>query len=359
VNRSVPGDPGKSPSTPVSQVGGSGGTLVDLALMYLRQGKWVVWFPVSLAILVVAVGLLVPRRYSAVATFLPRSSSASLSRLAGLASQLGVTLPTAETNESPDFYADLLRSGHILRQLVWSRFDIAEQEGSNPATLVELYRVRGRDSAQREERAVRRLSRDLRVSVNPKTGTVAFSVTTGNARLSRDVVARALDLILQFNVETRQSRAGAERRFVEGRLAAARTELREIEDRLQAWLQDNRDYSGSPRLRFEYERMQRTLGLKQTLVTSLAQTYEQSRIEEVRDTPVLTVVDEPVIPSRPNSRRLAVKGILAMMAGGLFTLVWAAAREALARASKEQPLMIDEIRRRARSLLLLRGSRVS
>jgi uncharacterized protein involved in exopolysaccharide biosynthesis len=52
-------------------------------------------------------------------------------------------------------------------------------------------------------------------------------------------------------------------------------------------------------------------------VSSLAQNYEQARIDEVRDIPVITIVEEPEAPALPDPRMLLLRGILALVAGAL------------------------------------------
>jgi uncharacterized protein involved in exopolysaccharide biosynthesis len=49
----------------------------------------------------------------------------------------------------------------------------------------------------------------------------------------------------------------------------------------------------------------------------LAQNFEQARIDEVRDIPVITIVEAPEPPALPDSRMLLLRGLLALVAGAL------------------------------------------
>ena len=71
----------------------------------------------------------------------------------------------------------------------------------------------------------------------------------------------------------------------------------------------------SPELSFRQERLAREVALRQEMYTNLASAWEQARIEEVRDTPLITVVEPAEEPVRPDSRRLVVKTGLALFAG--------------------------------------------
>ena len=67
----------------------------------------------------------------------------------------------------------------------------------------------------------------------------------------------------------------------------------------------------SPELRAEQLRLERVVATQQHLYELLAETYERSKIDEVRDTPVFTVVEQPSRPFRP-----ATKGWLWHAAAG-------------------------------------------
>ena len=115
-----------------------------------------------------------------------------------------------------------------------------------------------------------------------------------NANISIGASRPILDLVHTFDLTTRQTQAGAERRFSGERLAELTGELRDAEDTLKSFLIENRVFSNSPALQFEHDRLQRAVTMRQELVTSLAQAYERARIEEVRNTPVITLIDPPV-----------------------------------------------------------------
>ena len=78
-----------------------------------------------------------------------------------------------------------------------------------------------------------------------------------------------------FNLNNRQQQAGAERAFIEKRLADAQSQLSNAENNLQAFLTENRDFRSSPTLQLEFDRLNRTVASRQSLYNSLAASYEQ------------------------------------------------------------------------------------
>lgn len=316
-------------------------SLASLLAVLLRHRRAILGLPFLVAFLWVVIALILPRRYTSESVFTPSSSSAQLSQLAGLAAQFGVSVPQGQTNESPPFYADLIQSRTLLGAVVTTVYHFPSSAAADADTvsgdLVQLYGISGGDSAQRVEKAVRKLSKRLSVATDATTGLVTVDVWTHWAALSRDVGQRLLDLVNSFNLETRQTQAAAERRFLEGRVATVRDSLRAVEDSLQSFLEHNRSYQNSPELQFQYDRLQQRVTLQQQVYTTLAQSLEQAKIDQVRNTPVITIVEPPELPARPDRRHLLLKAILGMVLGGILAVVWAFGAEWSRRARREEP----------------------
>lgn len=273
-------------------------------------------------------------------TFTPQADGPSLQGLSGMASQLGIQVPLAAggSGQSPAFYADLLRSRELRRATVETSYRVAVAGGDSlSGNLVEIFDVDGPDRPQRVEAAIKRLSEKTEVSTATETGVVQLSVTTRWPVLSRKIAERMLNLVNKFNLETRRSQAGAERRFLAQRVEEARKDLRAAEDSLERFLTRNRGYENSPQLRFEYERLQRRVSLQQQVYRTLATSFEQAKVEEVRNTPVITVVDPPETPAKPDPARLPLKALLGVLVGGLVGLGWALGSEMMITSQRDEP----------------------
>jgi uncharacterized protein involved in exopolysaccharide biosynthesis len=338
--------------------------LLRLAACALRHRSYTVLMPVIVVALTVAFTLAQRRTYTAVTSFVPQSQDASLSRLAGLAAQFGVAVPGQSGALSADFYADLVVAGAILSPIVEEAYGGAAGPAAGGATLVQVLRARGADSAARHEDAVKRLRRRISVSADVKTSVVTLKVETRWPALSQQLATRVVTGVIDFDLHTRQSRASAEREFTEARLAQAKVELRQAEDQLQGFLDRNRQYHESPQLQFQYDRLSREVASRQQVYTSLQQSYEQARIDEVRDIPRVTVIEPAALPARPNSRQLVLRVFLAIMAAGLIGLGLAVAADGLQSARADRQEELAELRSAWSSLaadarrpwrLLLRG----
>lgn len=282
-----------------------------------RRRRMLVITPAIFMVIAFAWALLKPRSYTSLASFLPQKSDLSRSGLGALASQLGVNLSLDQTGQSPAFYAALLQTPELLGAVVDGQYQLAG--GPDSVSLAQALRVTGRNPALVREFTIRRLRDIVDIRVDQSTDIVRLFVTTRSAALSQQVATRLLDEVNRFNVERRRTRASAERQFADDRRRQAQEEMKESEARLQRFLEGNRNYTNAPALVAENERLRREVSLRQQVYTTLTQAYEQARIDEVRNTPVITVVEHPQAPVRPDSRRavnwLAVSLVLGVLCG--------------------------------------------
>jgi uncharacterized protein involved in exopolysaccharide biosynthesis len=271
-----------------------------------------------------------PALYLASASFIPQGADPGRSGLANLAGQFGVVLPSSSQSLSPDFYARLLRSRELLLPIVSDTFAVPEIQKPRIAFL-DLIEIKDQPSKRREEKGIRELTKLISATVSKTTGVVEFSVATRWPNVSLAIARKLLSGVDDFNRRTRQEQAAAERKFVEGRLVVAGEDLRAAEDRLEEFLRNNRQFASSPDLSFQRDRLLRNVSLKQQVFTSLTQSYEEVRIREVRDTPVITVIESPAVPTVPEPRGRIVRILLGLLLGGLIGSLFAFMSETMAR----------------------------
>lgn len=287
-----------------------------IANVFLRHRWLIVGLSFGLAAFTVIRGLLEDRTYSASTTFMTVSRTGS-SAVSGPAAQFGLAVPGGDASQSPQFYMDLVRTRAILSNVVQSTYNIRDNGKSVEGNLVTLFGVPAAPSAARDAAAVERLAGQIRLSSTPKTGVVTLTVTQANGDLAVQVANRILEELNEFNRIRRQSQASSEKTFIEQRLSEVGRELRAAEDQLQQFLQRNREYRSSPQLSFEFDRIARLVAMRQEMYTALAQSYEQAKVEEIRDSPVLTVIEPPTAPLRPDPRGLRNGLLTAFFLGAL------------------------------------------
>lgn len=318
----------------------------------IARWRFVLGFTSVVVVLVAAISLLMAPTYRAVASFVTTGSTIQLpAGLAGIASQLGV-LPTGDPDESPMFYSDLLRSRELLTRLATSMFDDPRiPEAATPTSLLDILIKRSKSEADAIEKAIRRLRRTTQVSPNQRTNLVTIVVDSRWADLSAAIANRAVELVALFNLEQRQSRARELRRFLEARVAEGLHDLEAAENEIQVFYQQNRLWQDSPPLVLEEGRLRRRVGLANQLYVELRLQFETAKIEEVNDTPVITIVDNAVPPVRrrfPQRTKMVVVAGFVGMALGMFT---AGVVELLGHWSRENPDDSESLQRAIRGML--------
>ena len=310
-----------------------------LAVLLRRRGTIVVCTIVVLA-LAVAVTLLRAPTYTTQASFRPQGSQASASELMALANQFGVNVGQGGGDEaSPAFYAELLTAREILARVANEPYEVA---GVGSTMLKDLLEIEEDTEPLRDDATIEWLREEaMAVSTGRETGTVTVTVETEWPDLSRAIADDLLDEVARFNLDTRQSQAASERAFIESRVHNAEAELEKAEDAQREFLEANRQFQDSPLLVFQNEGLQREVSLRQSVVATLTQSYEQARISEVRDTPVITVIQAPFLPPGPDDRRLVLAAALGIVLGGMAGIVFAFIIEALRRPSVGDPARED------------------
>jgi tyrosine-protein kinase Etk/Wzc len=297
-------------------------SLIQLLTPLVRRWRLIAGTAIVCAAVAAVVLFLQRPVYTAQTSFTPEtpnnaSLTSSLAGLAGLAGQMGISVPSAGS-VSPDFFAMVLHSREILRSTLRTEFADPTSDSSRVRrSLLDILKVRGKTPEQRLQEGTRRLEHQTEVVIDRRTGIVSLAVEMPSPDLAAAVANLMVEQLNRFNLERRQSQSREERRFSGERLATAERELRAAEQAHLAFLQRNRVYTESPLLNFEANRLSREVQLKQEVFLTLTKSYEQARIAEVRDTPVLTVIDSAVAPVKRTRPRRMLGVLIAFMVGGL------------------------------------------
>jgi tyrosine-protein kinase Etk/Wzc len=332
-------------------------SMFELATPVVRRWKVVAGTALIAAVLTAILLLIQTPEYTAKTTFTPETSSSSgaagsLAALAGVANQLGLGLGASST-VTPDFFVRLAGSSELLRSTLAAEFPDPWGARDSRRPLLDILQIKGKTPEERLQRGEILLRHRIKATSDKPTGIVTLQVDMRNPQLAATVANHVVSELNLFNLQRRQSQSRAQRIFTGERLAEAEKDLREAERAELAFLQRNRDYSSSPLLTYEAGRLARDVQVKQELFLTLSKAHTEARIAEVRDTPVLTVVDSAVAPFRRARPQRTLGVIIATILGTLAGIVIAyivdfrrravpehnpdyfAMREALAQARQE------------------------
>jgi uncharacterized protein involved in exopolysaccharide biosynthesis len=308
-------------STPDRPNGAEGGarpaefTLLAIGNILLSRAGLIAALAIVFGIVVGSAALIRAPKYMSGATLVPQSSEGGSSDLALAASQFGIRIPATSGNTwGPALYIELLQSRAFLERVAAETVTVVEEAGRR-APLYELMNVPASASAEaRADQSARTLGAILRAEELKAIDGVKLTVTTKWPSVSKQTAEHAVDAINEFILRYRKSQATAERAFIDTQVDSAERKLRDAELRLRDFAQSNRIISEASAARLQRDALEREVSLRTELFTSWMKSREDARIREVRDTPVITVLERPWMPVRPLGRKL----VLSTLAGVIF-----------------------------------------
>lgn len=321
----------------------SGVSVFAIVNVLLRHPRLVIMMPIVafLAAMLLEIGRS-RVEYVAESTFTPQTGSA----LAAAATTPWIGSGTMQTSGiALQFYETLLRSRELRRRAGRDPYRFAKEAGSRDTLSGTLSKLYGGETSEGV------LSSRVATDVQTGPGMVRLRTTARWPGLAVAINRRMLDLVNEFNIERRQAQAANEARFIESRLYDARLQLDRAEGDLQRFLEQNRNYASSPQLSFARGRLQRRVDLRQEIYLSLARAYETSRIEEMKNLPVITVIEPPEFVGETTASRPLFSGIIALVAALIVGIALAYFLEFLARQPSQDPAEFKRFQELSRTLV--------
>jgi uncharacterized protein involved in exopolysaccharide biosynthesis len=229
--------------------------------------------------------------------------------LAAVAGRLGVQ--TSDANYTSAFWVYLLQTDAVVDRVIDATYPSSHDQF---VSLPEVWSTRkANDTLLSRFRSRKKARKELDVRADDRTGTIAVGFSAADPVLAAAVLDTLLDAVNDFNLDKRQSRARLERQFAAARRDEARDTLASAEIALRDFHLSNRNYANDPNLVFQEGRLRRRVDLAQEQYLILASQYEEARMAEVRDLPVITVVDNPKPPIKPSGPRRKILLVTAVL----------------------------------------------
>jgi uncharacterized protein involved in exopolysaccharide biosynthesis len=269
-------------------------------------------------VLAIIVSFIMPKSYVAETTIMPDidmiNLASKLGNLADLASAAG--LNTGITSPS-ELNPDIITSETILRRVIHYKYKTEKYDSL--VNLIQYWKFDDPDENLNFEKCVDKMqNKVMSVSVDKKTQMLTLDVETHEAQLSADIANRITMELDDFQRNFRKTNASAQRKFLEGRLDEVKQDLNKSEDNLKDFQEKNRRVEQSPQLMLEQGRLQRAIDLNSALFIELEKQYELAKLDEIRNTPVVQVLDPARTPAEKSSPKRALIAILAALASLIF-----------------------------------------
>jgi Uncharacterized protein involved in exopolysaccharide biosynthesis len=126
-----------------------------------------------------------------------------------------------------------------------------------------------------------------------------------------DVVLNELDALSRY---FKTQKVNEKITFIEDRISSVEKDLKTSERILKDFNERNRQIS-SPALQLEEERLERDVEVQKGIYLTLKQQLELAKIEEIQETSIFQVLDEPQIAISPSNRNIKIPFILSIIFG--------------------------------------------
>ena len=139
--------------------------------------------------------------------------------------------------------------------------------------------------------------------------------------ISASVANFISDEVEKYIQRENSAQSKKEKFFIGERLMIVKSELEFAEDDLKQFKERNRGYDQSPELFMIFSRLNREVEAKKEVYVTLQQQLELARIEEVKQSPILHVLDKAVPPIKKSSPNRLLFLFFSSFIGFLFSSI--------------------------------------
>lgn len=283
----------------------------ELLSEFWKQRKFIALFTGSITLFTLIIVLLLPNNYTSTAVILPdvdKSRLGSLGGLTDIAAMAGVNV--GGEGSFAKLYPTIIKSESVLKNVIYHKYKT--NKFADSINLIQFWEIEMNTPEREYEIALNGLKGQLSVSSDIKLNVVTMSIETREPQLSADILNTIIVELNKFILTNRTSKASEQRKWIEKRLVDVKGDLESSENALKEFREKNRIVTGSPQLMLEQERFAREVQINTTLYVELKKQYEIARIEEIRDVPIINVMDYARPAAKKSSPKRAINTITAL-----------------------------------------------
>jgi uncharacterized protein involved in exopolysaccharide biosynthesis len=271
------------------------------------------------------------------------SSGGGVSSATGLAAQFGINISSGQS-EPKWVYPEIIKSRTLARAVLKQKFDTNEfgpqksllqiltYGNEKPANGIDILEIEAVDS----------FLGMIVISDDLVTGILTLSINASEPNLAAEINQVLIEELDAHQRKYNKAKTSDTKQFIEERIIDIEKELMATEENLKVFMDRNRRIENSPALQLRQQRLDREVTVMTGVFSTLKQQLETTKIEEVRESDYVVVLDPPEAPlkkTKPNKRLMVIlSGVLGIMLG----LVLAFIREFAANSEIEEKDKMSE-----------------
>lgn len=298
--------------------------ITDIILSLARQIKIIIFIPTILCTITIIYLLFFAKPvYVSNAKIISSSSGGGSSQAAGLAAQFGINILPGQT-ETKWVYPEIIKSRLMARAILNRKFDTSEF-GTQKSLLQILTHGNNKPDFKKDTLeiiAVKTLLDMVKIDEDMATGIFTLEVNALEPKLATDINNAFIEELDAHQRRYNKSKTSDAKNFISERIVDTEKELATAEENLKVFRDRNRRIENSPSLQLEQQRLVREVTVLTGVFTTLKQQLETTKIEEVKESEYVIVVDPPNIPLFPSKPKkkivLLSMGFIGLFVGLLF-----------------------------------------
>jgi uncharacterized protein involved in exopolysaccharide biosynthesis len=262
-----------------------------------------------------------------------------------LAAQFGVAVPSSGGENAQWVYTDLIKSRTLARALLDRKFDTNEYGPEKSLLQILTY---GDEEPEVGPDTLIKVGIEsylgmIDVAQDKISSIYTITVNAFEPQFAADLCAALIEELDKHQRTYKTAKVKETRQFIEGRIIDIQKELESAEENLKVFRDRNRQIGQSPALLLEQQRLTRETSVLTGVFTTLKQQLEMTKIEEVKESTLIQVLDPPIAPFHRDSpnRRLSV--LLSLILGFGFAVVVAFVKEYASNSDEEEKGKLREI----------------
>jgi len=291
----------------------------------LKHKYFIIAITAVITIIAIIYVLVTPPIYSSYVTLLPTYESdqaAQLSYLKNIAGQFGgAQFPVKNISE---LFPEIAKSRNVLYPVLEKNFNFQGERKK----LLDILNIKGEELYARLYYGYKKLLNMLSATKDVQTNITKIEVSSKYPELSADVAEAIVKELDKFNREKRTSKAKENREFIEKRLSEISDSLKIAEYNLKDFRERNLGgIENSPELQMIFQRLYREQKKWEELKLTVEKEYELAKIQEIRDAPIINILDNAYVPVEKSAPNRKIIVILAMIVGVNIGIILAFIRE--------------------------------
>ena len=315
-------------------------SLHDIYLLIRKNSQFV--FKVSIGFLVASIiyTFITTQYYESYISIYPENNTLDgiSSLMGGGASIIGFDL--SQKSNSAFYIPDVVNSKRLKLNIINNKWNTEkfpepvnlieywELNDLSPSFLSKLFGQKNDSNKIAEENAISKFENNLYV-FEEESGLFKVRVLMEESKLASDIANYIADFLIQYIGTELKLKSTQYRKFLQNRLIEVESQLKNAESNLTSFRNKNPMAKDTPQLQNLRGQLIRDLEVEQQVYLTLRTQYELARAEELKEQPVINILDKAYPGQHPYWPKSILIYILSLFAGFMVSIIFLSSREVL------------------------------